>query len=81
MHLHGVRPADQSTAATLKRDGGSVRAHFFGQSSFAKTNYVQETSIVKFEGSPEEAGKFAAMGCGYQTGMGQLQVVMRLEVC
>jgi len=65
LHLHGVRPTDQSTAAKLKKDGTDVRAHFFGQSSFAKTNYVQETSIVKFEGNPEDAAKFAAVSTSF----------------
>lgn len=77
LHLHGVRPTDQSTAMKLKKDGNSVRAHFFGQSSFAKTNYVQETSIVKFDGQPEEAAKFAAMGCGYQTGAGTVMNIIK----
>ena len=77
LHLHGVRPTDQSTAAKLKKDGNSVRAHFFGQSSFMKTSYVQETSIVKFDGEPEEAAKFAAMGCGYQTGAGTVLNILQ----
>lgn len=77
LHLHGVRPTDQSTAAKLKKDGNSVRAHFFGQSSFAKTSFVQETSIVKFDGEPEEAAKFAAMGCGYQTGAGTVLNIIK----
>lgn len=79
LHLHGVRPSDQSTAAKLKKDGNSVRAHFFGQSSFAKMNYVQETSIVKLDPSirPEDAAKFAAMGCGYQTGAGTVLNILK----
>ena len=63
-----MRP-DKITASKLKNNGESVRSHFFGQSSFAKTMYVQQTCVVKYDGNPEEAGIFAAMGCGYQTGM------------
>lgn len=77
LHLHGVRPTDQTTAAKLKKDGKDVRAHFFGQSSFAKTSFVQETCIVKFDGSPDEAAKFAAMGCGYQTGAGTVLNIIK----
>ena len=68
LHLHGVRP-DTSTAAKLSKTGQSVRSHFFGQSSFAKTSFVQETSVVKFPYPADDAAIFAAMGCGYQTGM------------
>ncbi len=44
LHLFGVRP-DGTTAATLKDGGEKLKFHFFGQSSFAKTSYVQETSV------------------------------------
>lgn len=67
LHLFGVRP-DGSTAAKLKKNGESVRAHFFGQSSFLKTACVQETCVVKYPYPPEDAAICAAMGCGYQTG-------------
>jgi Zn-dependent alcohol dehydrogenase len=70
LHLFGVR-RDGSTAAKFKGTDTSVRFHFFGQSSFAKTSFVDETSIVKLPaGIPKEDIPFlAAMGCGYQTGM------------
>lgn len=67
LHLHGLRP-DGSTAAKLKGTDQTVRSHFFGQSSFAKTMFVQETCVVKCPYPPEEAGILASMGCGYQTG-------------
>lgn len=69
LHLFGVRP-DGTTAAKLKGTDTSVRFHFFGQSSFAKRSFVQETSVVKLpDGIPDEDIPFlAAMGCGYQTG-------------
>lgn len=76
LHLHGLRP-DGSTSAKLKETGESVRCHFFGQSSFAKTTFVQETSVVKFPYAPEEAAKFAAMGCGYQTGAGTVMNILK----
>jgi Zn-dependent alcohol dehydrogenase len=78
LHLTGVRP-DGSTGAKLKGNGESVRAHFFGQSSFLKTAYVQETCVVKFDGKPEEAGIFASMGCGYQTGAGTVMNILKPE--
>lgn len=68
LHLTGCRP-DGTTGGKLKGSGESTRIHFFGQSSFLKTAYVQETCVVKFDGKPEEAAMFASMGCGYQTGM------------
>ena len=67
LHLFGTRP-DKSTAAKLKSTGDSVRSHFFGQSSFMKTSFVQETCVVKHPYPADEASIFAAMGCGYQTG-------------
>lgn len=67
LHLFGVRD-DGSTAATLPDSGESVRSHFFGQSSFARFSYVNETCVVKHPYPADEAAKFAAMGCGYQTG-------------
>lgn len=69
LHLFGVRP-DGTTAAKLKGTDITVRNHFFGQSSFARINFVQETSVVKVpDGVPDESIPFlAAMGCGYQTG-------------
>lgn len=67
LHLKGVRD-DGSTAGKLSASGDSVRAHFFGQSSFSRFSYVHETCVVKHPYPAEEAAKFAAMGCGYQTG-------------
>ena len=69
MHLHGARP-DGTTAAALKNTSAKLSNHFFGQSSFAKVNFVHETSVVKLpSGMPDETMPFlAAMGCGYQTG-------------
>ncbi|KAK5166092.1 uncharacterized protein LTR77_008353 [Saxophila tyrrhenica] len=78
LHLHGTRP-DGSTAARLKDSGESVRCHFFGQSSFAKTTFVQETCVVKHPYPGGEAGMFAPMGCGYQTGAGTVMNVLKPE--
>jgi Zn-dependent alcohol dehydrogenase len=46
LHLFGVR-ADGTTAAKLEGMDTSLRFHFFGQSSFATTSFVHETSAVK----------------------------------
>ena len=69
LHLFGVR-ADGTTAAKLKGTDTSLRFHFFGQSSFAKTSVVAETSVVKVPDyiADELIPTLAAMGCGYQTG-------------
>jgi Zn-dependent alcohol dehydrogenase len=67
LHLFGVRD-DGTTAAKLSGTDKDVRAHFFGQSSFSRFSYVHETCVVKHPYPAEEAAKFAAMGCGYQTG-------------
>lgn len=63
LHLFGVRP-DGTTAAKMKSTGEDVRFHFFGQSSFAKRSFVQETCVVKVpDGIKDEDLPFlAAMG-------------------
>ncbi|EME43732.1 hypothetical protein DOTSEDRAFT_79733 [Dothistroma septosporum NZE10] len=78
LHLFGVRD-DGTTAATLSGSNESVRAHFFGQSSFARFSCVHETCVVKHPHPPEEAAKFAAMGCGYQTGAGTVLNILKPE--
>lgn len=45
LHLTGVRP-DGTTAAKLKGTDTKVSFHFFGQSSFAKWSFVQETCAL-----------------------------------
>ncbi|SMR61889.1 unnamed protein product [Zymoseptoria tritici ST99CH_1E4] len=80
LHLFGVR-RDGSTAAKLKGSDTSVRFHFFGQSSFAKMSFVDETSIVKLPAGipPEDVPFLSAMGCGYQTGAGTVMNILRPE--
>ncbi|GIZ41232.1 hypothetical protein CKM354_000454500 [Cercospora kikuchii] len=78
LHLFGTRD-DGSTAGKLSGSGESVRSHFFGQSSFAKFSYVHETCVVKHPYPAEEAAKFAAMGCGYQTGAGTVMNILKPE--
>jgi Zn-dependent alcohol dehydrogenase len=67
LHLFGVRD-DGTTAAKLANSGETVRSHFFGQSSFSRFSYVHKTCLVKHPYPADDAAKFAAMGCGYQTG-------------
>ncbi|KAK4621444.1 Aryl-alcohol dehydrogenase [Fulvia fulva] len=78
LHLFGVRD-DGTTAATLSGSAESVRAHFFGQSSFSRFSYVHETCVVRHPYPPQEAAKFAAMGCGYQTGAGTVLNILKPE--
>lgn len=76
-HLKGLRPSDDQTGFRLKKNGESVRAHFFGHSSFAKLSVVQETCVVKFPYPIEQAATFASMGCGYQTGAGTVLNILQ----
>jgi aryl-alcohol dehydrogenase len=68
------RPADGSSV--LSRDGATVNAHFFGQSSFATESVARERNIVKLDDTiPFEIA--APFGCGIQTGAGSVLNVMR----
>jgi aryl-alcohol dehydrogenase len=61
------RPADGTSA--LRRNGGFVHAHFFGQSSFATHSVARERNVVKLtETIPLDVA--APFGCGIQTGAG-----------
>jgi aryl-alcohol dehydrogenase len=62
-----TRPADGSSA--LSRNGHSVHAHFFGQSSFATHAVACERNVVAL---PDWIGfdVAAPFGCGIQTGAG-----------
>lgn len=66
----GVRPADGSTPMS-RRDGGSVNARFFGQSSFATHLIARERNAVVV---PKEAPLeiLGPLGCGIQTGAGSI---------
>jgi aryl-alcohol dehydrogenase len=61
------RAEDGSSA--LSRDGHSIHAHFFGQSSFATHAVAGERNVVKL---PDSIGfdVAAPFGCGIQTGAG-----------
>ena len=68
------RPEDQSSV--LSRNGDSVHAHFFGQSSFATYAVATERNAVKVpELVPLEVA--APFGCGIQTGAGAVLNVLR----
>ena len=68
------RPGDESCA--LSRDGDSVHAHFFGQSSFASHAVANVRSAVKVpEDVPLEIA--APFGCGIQTGAGAVLNALR----
>jgi aryl-alcohol dehydrogenase len=62
-----ARPADGTSA--LSREGETIHAHFFGQSSFATHSVANERNVVRLQGSmPLEVA--APLGCGLQTGAG-----------
>jgi aryl-alcohol dehydrogenase len=68
------RPADGSSV--LSRNGTSVHAHFFAQSSFATHAVGRESTVVKV---PDEVPLeiAAPFGCGIQTGAGSVLNVFR----
>jgi aryl-alcohol dehydrogenase len=65
-------------SATLKRSGGEVHGHFFGQSSFASHALVHARSAIK---APEDIDLevLAPLGCSVQTGVGAVLNVVRPE--
>jgi Zn-dependent alcohol dehydrogenase len=78
LHIGAVRPTDDSTPATLKEDGRTVRSMFFGQSTFARMSVVHESCIaMKYPYDPASAAIFAACGCGFQTGAGTVLNVLK----
>ncbi|KIW50505.1 hypothetical protein PV05_09309 [Exophiala xenobiotica] len=55
------------------KDGRPAGGKYFGQSSFASTSIVQETSVINVNGlvhSEEELKLLAPLGCGLMTGVG-----------
>lgn len=68
------RPADGSSV--LSRNGETVHAHFFGQSSFATESVAREWNVVAIDDAiPFEIA--APFGCGIQTGAGAVLNVLR----
>ncbi|KAF2236755.1 GroES-like protein [Viridothelium virens] len=87
--LQGEAPYCENITAlnfSGRRSDGSVAAHdalgrpmnhsFFGQSSMGRVALVHESCAHKVECTLEELKKFAALGCGIQTGLGAI-----LNVC
>jgi aryl-alcohol dehydrogenase len=69
----GSRP---DGSATVRRHGAPVRAHFFGQSSFATHALCREGNVVPIDDDvPFEIA--APMGCGVQTGAGAVLNTLR----
>ena len=65
------RRADGSVAAR-DAEGEPLNNFFFGQSSMSRVILANETSVVKVECTDDELKKFAALGCGIQTGAGAI---------
>jgi aryl-alcohol dehydrogenase len=65
-------------SATLKRSGGDVHGHFFGQSSFASHALVHARAAVR---APDDIdlAVLAPLGCSVQTGVGAVLNVLRPE--
>jgi len=70
----GGRRLDGSVAATDK-DGNPLNSHFFGQSSMSRLIVAHEMGAIKVDVTREELKKFAALGCGIQTGAGTIMYV------
>ena len=68
------RRADGS--ATVTQNGESVRAAFFGQSSFAEHVLATADNVVVVDKSVDLAAA-APLGCGFQTGAGAVLNVLR----
>lgn len=65
------RRIDGSVAAT-DECGQPLHSHFFGQSSMCRLVLAHEMNAVKVDATREELQKFAALGCGIQTGAGAI---------
>ena len=65
------RRLDGTVAATDK-SGQPLHSLFFGQSSMCRLVLAHEMNAVKVEATREELKKFAALGCGIQTGAGAI---------
>lgn len=74
---YGGQPEVFSLNGGLKAPG-----LFFGQSSFSNLSIVKENSAVnvtKLVKNEEELKLFAPLGCGFQTGMGTIDVLAATE--
>ena len=60
------------TVAATDESGQPLNSHFFGQSSMSRQILAHEVNAVKVEATREELQKFAALGCGIQTGAGAI---------
>ncbi len=70
-----TRPGDGSSA--LSRNGETIHAHFFGQSSFATHAVANARNVVRLDGTmPLEIA--APLGCGIQTGAGAVLNTLRV---
>jgi Zn-dependent alcohol dehydrogenase len=62
----------------LSKDSTRVWSQFFGQSSFAQYSTVNKSSIVNAKDLIEDLNElklFAPLGCGFQTGMGAINII------
>src|SRR3954454_4548452 len=65
-------------SATLRRAGGEIHGHFFGQSSFASHALVHARAAVQGPGDID-LDVLAPLGCSVQTGVGAVVNVARPE--
>lgn len=74
-HNFGASRAGDGSSA-LTRNGDSIHAHFFGQSSFGTHSMANERNVVRLDDQiPFEV--VAPFGCGIQTGAGAVLNVLR----
>ena len=70
-----TRPGDGSSV--LSRNGETIHAHFFGQSSFATHSVANARNVVRLDATmPLELA--APLGCGIQTGAGTVLNTLRV---
>ena len=60
------------TVAATDDSGKPLNSHFFGQSSMSRLVLAHEMNAVKVVATRAELQKFAALGCGIQTGAGAI---------
>lgn len=75
----GRLSGDGRSPARLSNTGESVRAQFFGQSSFSRLSVVREQSIIAYDGhlDPKAMAVLAPLGCGYNTGASTVLEVLQ----
>lgn len=71
---------NDGSIAARDAEGKPINNFFFGQSSMSRLVLAHESCAIKVECSAEELKKFAALGCGIQTGAGTILYVLAVQL-